>query len=209
MSQGSSRHSTIVPSWIMPCIHKLCRTTGASTAPSHVYVGTGSALGVFSSILLKATSSEDPLDEKTQFLALIVAVYLCVVFRMSGQSVTGQAFEAEARRALKAMDTPERILENPIYDILEDVNAWMERFEGKGFLGMEWLQNVPMGSVQEEEVDHRVTGQYAGLGMRSFRDIGDVEPGKVTLLPGLGTMVRLGTVILCNITDEDLRCRPS
>ncbi|MCJ1251745.1 hypothetical protein MMC30_008982 [Trapelia coarctata] len=189
-NQGSSRPPTVVPSWIMPCIHKLCRTTGASTASSHAYVGTSSALTAFSSILPNTTSGEESLHERARILTLILAIYLCVVFRMSGKPVTGQAFEEKARRALKAVDTSDRVMDNSIDDIIEDVNAWMERFEEKGFLGMGWLQNVPTGSVQEEEVDQMIARPYAELGMRSFRDVGDVEPGKVTLLPGLGTMMQ-------------------
>lgn len=109
---------------------------------------------------------------------------------MSGQRVTGQEFEDEARRALRVINESEGKLDDTMDDMLKGVNAWMEHFEGKGFLSMEWLQNVPMNNVGEEEADQKVLGSYSKLGMRSFKGVGDVEQGKVTLLPGLGTMVR-------------------
>ena len=190
--------STAVPSWIMPCIHKLCRATGAFTAPSHVYVGTSSALAVFSSILPNESPKEDSLHGRAHVLALVVAVYLCVVFRMSRQPVTGQGFEEEARRALKVVETSESLIDNSIDDILEDINIWMERFEASGFLGGDWLQNVPTGTAQGEEVDDKAAVPYIKLRMRTFRDVEDAEAGKVTLLPGLGTMVRLTNLFLAS-----------
>lgn len=176
----------------MPCIHRLCRTTGASNAPSHVYVGTSTALKVFAPLLSDPDmiSSQASMHGRTRTLAIIVAIYLCVVFRMSGQRVTGQAFEDEARRALSALDEPDGVREDSMDFILKDVHAWMEHFEGKGFLFMEWLQNVPMGNVQEDNMEEKANGTYAKLGIRSFRDVADVGLGQMTLLPGLGTMVK-------------------
>lgn len=126
---------------------------------------------------------------------------------MSGQRVTGQGFEDEARRALSAVDKPQGKLEDTMDDMLKDVNAWMEHFERKGFLGMEWLQNVPINNVGEEEADQKVVGSYSKLGMRSFKGVEDVEEGKVTLLPGLGTMVRFTDPLFGMYIDQDARCR--
>ena len=179
-----------IPDWVMPAIHKLCRSTGTIAAPPHMFVGVSTAFELFSTPPMTNRLDVKSLAGCQRLLALLVAVYLYVTFRLSGGHVTALRLESEAKNALRILRQPEDELGDKSHVELRDVHEWIAAFQDNGFLEMDWIKNVPKANPLENISDKSLTIVDEGLGIQRFRAQTDDEEAN-TLLPGLGTMVRL------------------
>ncbi|MCJ1391777.1 hypothetical protein MMC18_004642 [Xylographa bjoerkii] len=181
---------TAVPDWVMPAIHNLCRSTGAVAAPPHVFVGMATAIELFSALPM-ANKPKDKLSTGPEkLLALLVAVYLYVTFRLSGGPVTALRLDTEARNALQILDQPDNEPSEKSPAELRDVHEWIAAFQEKGFLEMDWIQNVPKAIVTKNIVKPALANSDEGLGVQHLPGEADENEGAGTLLPGLGTMMQ-------------------
>ncbi|MCJ1472530.1 hypothetical protein MMC13_001179 [Lambiella insularis] len=178
--------NTKLPDWVMPSIHYLCRSTGASAAPPHVFVGISTAMSVFSSLL----GTPNTPAGRANLLALLVAIYLNVSLRISNRKVDAQSLDAEARFALEVVTRLEEAHEAAPYVDVTDVHTWIIAFHEKAFLHMEWYQNVPRKGDFKALSTGLHTRNGGGLGLQSLRKQTLERTGKSTVLPGLGTMMQ-------------------
>ena len=197
-SLRSTRHSLVskeaadpddevlIPDWVMPMIHNLCRTLDTPAAPSHVFVGVSVAL----KLLLSTGQNLLWSTMRAKLSSLIVAIYLCVTLRMSGRPVNGKIFDTQAKHALEVIAQRGREHRQVESVALEDVHAWILEFDTKGLLAMDWYHSIPQQVELEEPPNLPLDEGNGGLGMHSFKDAVDEESGANGLQPGLGTMVR-------------------
>ncbi|MCJ1380458.1 hypothetical protein MMC17_003563 [Xylographa soralifera] len=181
---------TKVPDWVMPAIHKLCRSTGMVAAPPHVFVGMATAIELFSTLPANSELKDKLSPRPESLLALLVAVYLYVTFRSFGGQVTALRLDTEARNALEILGRPEKELGNKLPAELQDVHRWIVAFQDNGFLEMDWIQNVPKAIPTEHNLEPALASTDECLGIQNLRGEADESEGGSTLLPGLGTMMQ-------------------
>ena len=148
----------------MPVIREICEKMGALAAPHHVFAGVSSILAY----------QEQQSSVKTP--ALIVAVYLLVITRLTGIETPAIEYRNRRDRALEIVkdarkDDPHEQVGNA------DVDDCMREINNQKWTQMDWFRNITPG---------------AGVGLES-RAGNDVEDGsdsdeadEALLLPGTG-----------------------
>ena len=188
--QADTPPNTKVPSWVMPMIHKLCRSTGTIAAPPHVYVGMATAIKLIPNSSTSSELNDKPSAGPESLLALLVAVYLYVTFRLSGVHVTALRLDTEARKALEILGRQPDGLGKESPARLRDVHDWIASFQENGFLEMDWIQSVPKAMTTKHVQEPALASTDDSLGIQNLRGEADESQRSGTLLPGLGTMVR-------------------
>ncbi|MCJ1398454.1 hypothetical protein MMC11_001654 [Xylographa trunciseda] len=188
--QDGTHAPTKIPDWVMPAIHRLCRSTGAVAAPPHVFVGMVTGIELFSKLQMTGELNNKTFAGPESLLALLVAVYLYVTFRSSGGQVTALRLEAEAKNAFEILArSDDEISDKPSAE-LQKVHGWIAAFQDTGFLEMDWIKNVPTAIATEHISEFTLRSTDEGLGIQRLRGETDESEGASTLLPGLGTMMQ-------------------
>jgi len=182
--------TTKIPDWVMPAIHKLCRATGAVTAPPHVFVGMATAIELFANSPRTSKLNDKSSALPKSLLSLLVAIYLYVKFRSSGGQITAVRLDTEARNALEILDQPDNQGNDKSSGELQDIHGWIAAFQDIGFLEMDWIQNVPKAVAKEHVAKSSLANTDESVGIQSLRGDTNKSEGAYTLLPGLGTMMQ-------------------
>ncbi|KAL8943917.1 MAG: hypothetical protein Q9211_000801 [Gyalolechia sp. 1 TL-2023] len=191
-----------VPAWAMPAIRGLCKRLEAPAAPPHVYAGVSSILTLPAPV---EQSAEDGRVERLQSLgveALIVAVYILVRTKLSGEQMDSYGYSAQRDRALAIL----RELRSDGKSVLvldpPSVEEWMKETKRGKWLEMDWFGNIEQGAglsidkaqdrTSNASEDSDIDGDDDVLVSKHRFDV--YTAGKTFLQPGLGTMVGYSTL---------------
>ncbi|KAL9610114.1 MAG: hypothetical protein Q9167_005160 [Letrouitia subvulpina] len=187
------------PSWIMPAIRHLCKRTGASAAPHHVFAGVNTILKIPapSEDRIKMAVADRP--KEMSLVALIVAVFMIVRTRLSGKQTTAKDYPRLRDQALTI------IRESPAVKDIEDTKAaesvgdWMREIGRGGWQGLDWFKNIDEGvglAVEDFPEIENTTTLGANDAERDEMDTADrfllngSHANEDYLQPGLGTMMQ-------------------
>jgi origin recognition complex subunit 6 len=139
-------------------------------------------------------------DRKDKVPALIAAVYFFVTTRLRGMEMSSKDYIAQRKAVLDVLEKEKGLNGNKEgwEDVVsKDIDEWLMEISGRGWLRLDWFENVEEGSGleirrpdadgEEEEVDEPVEGRTA-TARRRMTNL--EEPQRFTLLCGLGTMVK-------------------
>ncbi|KAF2145690.1 uncharacterized protein K452DRAFT_315880 [Aplosporella prunicola CBS 121167] len=147
------------PEWVMPMIRQVCKGLEAPAAPPHVYAGVCSVLKLQNGTTPSrtrtrrtsgSTASAEAVTE-SQIPALIVALLVCTMIRLSGNTTTGDENEQRKSKAVSILQEND-ICKDQAEDDLEEL---IEHFLGvatKGWLELEWFQNIVQGSGLDNSI---------------------------------------------------------
>ena len=178
------------PDWAKGIIYRVSRATSATIAPPHVFAGLGIALRTFSQTPLMPIEHRF-LAEQARLVPLILAIHLCVSLRLSGEHISGEAFDDEAKKVVQATGELQLNDEGWQDAQLKMIHAWIAYFREQHFLEKEWYHNIPKGDVSSNQLDQAIIENDLKLNIHSLRHTSNQQSGRYTLIPGLGTMVCL------------------
>ncbi|KAI9772552.1 MAG: hypothetical protein M1840_000757 [Geoglossum simile] len=197
----SAPATSAVPIWVTPAICHLCNTLLAPAAIPHVIGGVTSILTQPSPFLSndKNAASEAKRDKVP---ALIIAIYFFVAMRLSNQETTGAEYVRQRRKAMATIEADPRVLGSGEPFGAKDVDAWVKEISEKGWLRLDWFNNIP--EEPEPLLERTEEAAEPGVGgSTSIRTAGHTSPGKRpsarkflnnrnnnTLHIGLGTMMQ-------------------
>ncbi|KAL9117148.1 MAG: hypothetical protein Q9187_006317 [Circinaria calcarea] len=206
-----------VPSWIMPAIRRLCSGMDAPAAPPHVFAGVSSIL-----TLPSPNDSHDEIEllasvdnNKPRIYALIISVYLLVAMLLRGRQINDDERIKETDQALCLLNGMETSRAEKEIARVEDVDDWLAKLHGEGWLDLDWHQNVPRGLGLEisssmvdmvQQLDDGAEQTEPKLPFTRAYYMQDAKVPGNTLQPGLGTMVcLLSAVKTVALTRSDAR----
>ncbi|OBT39781.1 hypothetical protein VE00_10229 [Pseudogymnoascus sp. WSF 3629] len=185
-----------IAAWIRPVVRGLCAKMEARGAIAHVLAGVGSVL-----TLPTPKPEKGEAKEKEKVPALVAAVYVLVHTRLTGKEVNGKEYVALRRSilaGLKALRVDEEVVgkvekEEPgekgwegWTDIVgKDVDAWLMQLSSKGWVGLDWFENIESGSgiegpeTRDEPMDDA-----------EDEDADEGDDGEEESIMGLGTMMQ-------------------
>ncbi|KFY71449.1 hypothetical protein V499_08358 [Pseudogymnoascus sp. VKM F-103] len=185
-----------IAAWIRPVVRGLCAKMEARGAIAHVLAGVGSVL-----TLPTPKPEKGEAKEKEKVPALVAAVYVLVHTRLTGKEVNGKEYVALRRgilATLKALRADEEVVrkvekEEPgekgwegWTDIVgKDVDAWLMQLSSKGWVGLDWFENIESGSgiegpeARDEPMDDA-----------EDEDADGDDNGEEDSIMGLGTMMQ-------------------
>jgi origin recognition complex subunit 6 len=147
-----------LPKWVGPAIRVVCRELNAGKAVPHVYAGVESVL------YMPCPLGEDG-RLKGKMPALIAGVFFYVSIRMNGTEATQERFNEERKqvlgilRALKGNEefagkigAEEADWEGWEVVSRKDVDAYIKELSDKGWLKLEWYENLVDGMGAAGEV---------------------------------------------------------
>ena len=179
----------------MPAIRQLCNKVGALAAPHHIFAGVSSVL---------AAGKQ---QSTVQIQALIVAVYILVITRLSGTKTAPDEYQNRRNIALEIVKGTCRNDEVEAEVGNADIDDFMREFKDQKWTLMDWFQNItPGGGVglnKRAEDDLRDDSdndeaEEGGLLPVTGRTIGSrASPEQDYLQAGLGTMVK--TSLCCSV----------
>ena len=185
-SKLSTSHAE-APAWVMPVIRQLCEKMGALAAPHHIFAGVSSILA----------SGKQQSAVKIQ--ALVVAVFILVVTRLSGTETTPDTYRGRRNLALEIVKEDSRKEEDHVEVSSADVDACMREVKNQMWTHMDWFENITPGAGvdldkgAEEDVEDGSDDEEANevrlLPGRQKRTDGRDSLEQNYLQAGLGTMV--------------------
>ncbi|KAI9836446.1 MAG: hypothetical protein M1819_001478 [Sarea resinae] len=180
-----------LPAYIMPLIRHLSTTLAQPAASPHVFAGVASVLTIEDP--WQGTRRAGPLaegDERDKVGAIILAVYYLVVPRLLDAEVGSEAWRQELPSAMEAVEGWEGwarmgVGEGANRVERQDVEYWMARLVGEGWLSLDWYRNIEAGSGlgPEEEGDADET-------MHDIAVLPNQQGERGGLKAGLGTMMQ-------------------
>ncbi|KAH0545543.1 hypothetical protein FGG08_000374 [Glutinoglossum americanum] len=196
-----------VPPWVSPSISHLCTKLLAPAAIPHILDGVTTILTQPSPFLSNAKTAP-PEDKKDKIPALIIAVYFFVTTRLSNRETTGSEYVRQRKAAMATMDANPRVWDSDEHFETKDVDAWLKEISDRGWLRLDWFNDVPEGaglSLEMPEDDELPEGAveapvpilkagHVSSGKRpsrasSTRNVSD-NYNNSTLHIGLGTMMQ-------------------
>lgn len=178
---------------------------GAPAAIPSVLAGVTSCLTLPSPIPTERGKhgKEGEQDEIFKTPALIAAVYFFVRTRLLGREVDGKSYSAEKRGVLDILESARKDEEMKAGIAAKtkgkeaewedwsavkskDVDTWLMKISTKGWLELDWFQNVVLGSGLGVNGDVVVDDEADKEGQEEGRE----RDGKDVLQAGLGTMMQ-------------------
>lgn len=169
---------------------------GARAAIAHVLAGMGSVL-----TLPTPNPEKGEGKEKEKIPALVAAIYVLVHTRLTGKEVNGKEYVALRRSilaALKDLRADEEVIEKVEKEeageagwegwtniVGKDVDAWLMQLSARGWVGLDWFENIESGSgiegpqTSDEPMDDA-----------EDEDAGEDNDGEEESIMGLGTMMQ-------------------
>ena len=184
---------TEVPPWVMKAIRSLCKGLDAPAASPHVFAGVSSILTVPSPTENLIPNSELVHLRGLDTAALIVAVYLFVRARLSGEELAEKDYERQRNQAIETLSLAHTLCKDcdP-----QDVDEWMREISSRGWAELDWFQNVGVGAGLGVERSNEEEGQSdadeddgAEMLMKERIELDSFSIEKPYLQAGLGTMV--------------------
>jgi origin recognition complex subunit 6 len=188
--------------WIHPTIRGLCKELAAPAAAPHILAGVTTVLTLPSPSLSNDRENQRQ-DKKDKVPALIAAVYFFVGTRLSGRETSGQEYISQRKGVLSTLaklredqELGEKI-RGKTKDGVEwegwekvgtkDVDVWLLEISTRGWLKLDWFENIIEGAGVELKVDsgHVEDDDESHPPMAG----GGVE-NKNVLQSGLGTMMQ-------------------
>ncbi|KFY89612.1 hypothetical protein V500_05591 [Pseudogymnoascus sp. VKM F-4518 (FW-2643)] len=185
-----------IPAWIRPMVRGLCEELKAKGATAHVLAGVGSVL-----TLPTPKPEKGDKKEKEKIPALVAAVYVLVHTRLTGKEVNGKEYVALRRSILagfnllrydaKMVEKVEKEEEGEAgwegyTDVVgKDVDAWLMQLSTRGWVGLDWFENIESGSgvegpqTRDEPMDDA-----------EDEDADEDDDGEEESIMGLGTMMQ-------------------
>lgn len=178
----------------MPAIRRLCTALEAPAAPPHIFAGVSSILTLPAPLPSGTATRGEP--KKDKIPALMVAVYLFVITRLSGVEITPGEYSQVTSAALKILDSAE-VGKAQTEDVNgEDVGEWLREIRDRGWTSLDWFENIGEGTGLDLDGSKVVDGASED-DLGSEQEKLPVAQGlisldrskKNTLQAGLGTMV--------------------
>ncbi|OAF54893.1 hypothetical protein VC83_08698 [Pseudogymnoascus destructans] len=185
-----------IAAWIRPVVRGLCAKMEARGATAHVLAGVGSVL-----TLPTPKPKKGEGKEKEKVPALVAAVYVLVHTRLTGKEVSGKEYVALRRSilvGLKALRVDEEVVgkvdkeeaggkgwEGWTDIVGKDVDAWLMQLSSKGWVGLDWFENIESGSGIEGPETRDEPMVYA-----ENEDADEDDDGEEESIMGLGTMMQ-------------------
>lgn len=177
-------------------VRGLCEELKAKGATAHVLAGVGSVL-----TLPTPKPEKGDKKEKEKIPALVAAVYVLVHTRLTGKEVNGKEYVALRRSILagfnllrydaKMVEKVEKEEEGEAgwegyTDVVgKDVDAWLMQLSTRGWVGLDWFENIESGSgvegpqTRDEPMDDA-----------EDEDADEDDDGEEESIMGLGTMMQ-------------------
>ncbi|RDW72108.1 hypothetical protein BP5796_08142 [Coleophoma crateriformis] len=210
-----------IPKWVVPVIRLLCRESDAAKAMPHVLAGVESLL------TLPCPEIEETPRKRARFSkgneaerqgseeiirgkipALIAAIYVYVEEKLSGGDFEAKAMKVQRRKALKIVQqsrSDEALVARFGEDWTEwedldeeDVDKWLQELATKGWVHMDWYENIQSGSGLDLDPDAYDDGDGDG------EDDGR-EGLRIGMRRGLGTMMQHRVDYLSEERREDYK----
>lgn len=151
MRFGGMKKDARLPKWVGPSVRLLCKGLDTGKAVPHVYAGVESVLFM-----------PCPAGEEGRMMgkipALIAAIWFFVVTRMAGKEAEPAKFNEERKKVLgilKGLKGNEEVTgkvgsneldwEGCESVLKKDVDAWIEELAKKGWLDLDWYENLEDG----------------------------------------------------------------
>lgn len=153
-------------------------------------------------------------DGERRMRALIISVYLLVVMLLRGRQIHDAERIKETEQALhivNGMDFPGVEEDN---SEVQDVDNWLAKLHGEGWLDLDWHRNIPRGSGLQtsnsqidvvQQLDYGVEQLKAEQPLTRAYYMQDFNTSRNTLQPGLGSMVCL--LLLSEASTDGIRCK--
>lgn len=186
----------------MSTIRQLCAALGAPAAPPHVLAGVTSILTLPPPHVATSRSGTAGQRKTDKIPALIVAVYLFVAARLSGEETSSDDYVRKRDTVMSALREVEVGKERRETITARDVDLWLMEVNENGWQTLDWFDNIGEGTGlglhgtdEGNEVDEdshvvveRTPLKQTIVAMRA--------PKRDTLQPGLGTMVNIPTGVV-------------
>lgn len=185
-----------IAAWIRPVVRGLCARMEARAAIAHVLAGIGSVL-----TLPTPNPEKGEGKEKEKVPALVAAIYVLVHTRLTGKEVNGKEYVALRRTiltALKDLSADVEVIEKVEKEeagevgwegwtniVGKDVDAWLMQLSARGWVGLDWFENIESGSgikgpdTRDEPMDDA-----------EDEDADEDNDGEEESIMGLGTMMQ-------------------
>jgi origin recognition complex subunit 6 len=188
--------------WIHPTIRGLCKELEAPAAAPHILAGVTTILTLPSPALSNDRDNQRE-DKKDKMPALIAAVYFFVGTRLSGRETSGQEYVSQRKGVLSALTKlrEDQQLSEKLRLKAEDgtewegwekvgtkdVDAWLLEISTRGWLKLDWFENIVEGAGVEVEDN---SGHVEEDGEPYPPMAGEGNENKNVLQSGLGTMMQ-------------------
>ncbi|KFY28769.1 hypothetical protein V493_02768 [Pseudogymnoascus sp. VKM F-4281 (FW-2241)] len=185
-----------IAAWIRPVVRGLCARMEARGATAHVLAGVGSVL-----TLPTPKPEKGEGKEKEKVPALVAAVYVLVHTRLTGKEVNGKEYVALRRSiiaVLKDLRADEEVVgkvekeeageagwEGWMNIVGKDVDAWLMQLSARGWVGLDWFENIESGSGVEGRETRDEPMEDA-----EDEDTEEDDDGEEESIMGLGTMMQ-------------------
>ncbi|KAI4214934.1 MAG: hypothetical protein LQ351_002649 [Letrouitia transgressa] len=206
LTQGRSRgtqkladEDDDVPSWIMPAVRHLCKRTGASAAPHHIFAGVHTILTIPAPSQAHMQIVPAERSNERSLVALIVAVFMIVRTRLSGKPTTPKEYPRLRDQALKIIREFPAVKDIEDVNIAENVGDWMREIGKGGWQGLDWFKNIGEGvglaveDLPEIEENATLSASYGDQDELNSADrfmLNGSQTNRDYLQPGLGTMMQ-------------------
>ncbi|OBT60814.1 hypothetical protein VE03_09806 [Pseudogymnoascus sp. 23342-1-I1] len=185
-----------IAAWIRPVVRGLCAKLGARAAIAHVLAGVGS-------VLTLPTPKPEKGDgkEKQKVPALVAAIYVLVHTRLTAKEVSGKEYLALRRSilaGLKSLRADEEVVEKVEKEeageagwegwtniVGKDVDDWLVELSSRGWVGLDWFENIESGSgIEGPETRNEPMNDAED------EDADGDDDGEEESIMGLGTMMQ-------------------
>ena len=155
---GNRERDERLPRWLAPTVRALCRGMDAGKAVPHVLAGVESVL------CLPCPEEEDETDDghekmERKIPALVAAVWFFVMTRLAGEETNGKEYLKQRKIVLDILGgvKDDVVVVEKVGDGEEgwvgwevvrdkDIDAWLRDLPKRGWLQMDWFQNIVEGS---------------------------------------------------------------
>jgi origin recognition complex subunit 6 len=162
----SSSLPSDISAWIHPTIRHLCTSLHAPAAAHHILAGVTTILTTPSPVASEGSGKGE--DKKDRIPALLGAVYFFVRTRLQGVETSGKEYIEQREKVLEGLEQARKEVDakkgkgkGEDRDALfwkgwedvgtGDVDAYLQEISGRGWLDLDWFQNVIEGSGLELE----------------------------------------------------------
>lgn len=180
----------------MPTIRQLCTALHAPAAPPHVLAGVTSILTLPPPHVANNSPSTAIERKKDKIRALIIAVYLFVATRLSGEETSSDDYKRQRNIVMDALQGVEVGMEEREATAGRDVDLWLKEVGDKGWQTLDWFANIGEGAGlglhtnDEVDEDNEDMGDVVEARTPMKHKIAAIKSSKRnTQQAGLGTMV--------------------
>ncbi|KAA6406775.1 MAG: hypothetical protein FRX48_09498 [Lasallia pustulata] len=184
-----------VPPWVMPTIRRLCTTLGAPAAPPHVLAGVSSILTLPAPLQSETVVGIEP--KKDKIPAMVTAVYILVITRLSGVETSADEYSRVRSAALQTLDSIEAGKAQRENVNGRDVDEWLREIRDREWTSLDWFENIGEGAgleldgigVANEASEDDLGSEQKKTPVKQTLK-GMDKSKKTTLQAGLGTMMQ-------------------